>query len=343
MAKTALTTLQKIAVLLKGMPPRALEELLRRLPSHAARIQAELGKLDSSANFDQLRNEVFAELKRDMQMASPASGPSKSAGATPPASASPAPVSPPVIDIRVEGPVEIRPRVNIDPAADPLQSIAKMPPDLLAAALERENSRTISLLLNSLDLEVAAQVYRRLSPTRLKEVSARFTQQGTVPEEVLRRIALAVLQNCKAIAETKETAPTDQSGRDKRIAALLRGLEREARMEMLKVVEESDADMAVRIKSMLYSFEDILRMENASVQKLLSDVDTKSLALSMSTAEPDIQMKLLSNLSKRAQESIKEEMEMIGTPTPAKVKPARQSIVEAIQRLDERGELNLTE
>src|SRR5439155_9662637 len=123
----------------------------------------------------------------------------------------------------------------------------------------------------------------------------------------------------------------------------LRGLERAERTEMLAVLEATDAELTGRVKAMLYSFEDVLRMENISVQKLLSEIDVKSLSLALRGAPPEIEEKILANLSKRAQESLREEISLTGAVPPPKVRAARDTLVEAIQRLDQRGELVLNE
>jgi flagellar motor switch protein FliG len=218
-----------------------------------------------------------------------------------------------------------------------------MPADLLAQALENETTRTISLLMNYLEMEIAGQIYKRLTPAKRKEVSMRFTEQATIDDGLLRRIAQAVLKKCESLRATAVTGAVDPAKREKRMASLLRGLERAERMEMLGVLEQSDAELAGRIKSMLYQFEDVLRLQNISVQKLLTQVDTKSLAQALSDASPELREKLFTNLSKRAQEALKEEIELAGTVPSAKVRPAQQAIADAIQGLDQRGELLMIE
>jgi flagellar motor switch protein FliG len=266
--------------------------------------------------------------------------PAKVQAAAPP----PPEVVKPSVDIRLEGNPSDGPKPAESAAMDePMRVLTSMPPDLLALALESENPRTISLLINGLDIEAAGEVYKRLSSAKRKEVSKRFTEQTFVNEELLKRIAQGVVQKCQALRASPSAPTGEAGGREKRVAALLRGLERAERTETLALLEEADAELAGRVKAMLYQFEDIERMENSSVQKLLSDVDVKSLALALRGAPPEIESKVLANLSKRAQAALREETELAGTVPSAKVKQGRQTIVEAIQRLDERGDLVLIE
>ena len=167
----------------------------------------------------------------------------------------------------------------------------------------------------------------------------RFTEEATVSPDLRRRIAQAVLQKCESLRKAEVPGAAGSGVREKRMASLLRGLERTERTEMIGVLEQSDAELAARVKSMLYQFEDILRMQNISVQKLLTEIDTKSLAISLGGAPAEIREKLFNNLSKRAQESLKEEIELAGTVQAAKASQAQQTIADAIQRLDERGDL----
>ena len=221
--------------------------------------------------------------------------------------------------------------------------MAALPPELLAAALDSENARTISLLINCLEIEAAGEVYKRLSATKRKEVSMRFTEQPTANEELVKRIAQAGLRKCQLLRDSPSAATAENGGREKRLASLLRGLERTERTEMLTLVEQTDPELVRRVKALLYQFEDIERMENSSVQKLLAEVDVKSLALALGGAPAEIESKILANLSKRAQGALREETELIGKVPAAKVRQGRQAIVEAIQRLDERGDLVLIE
>ncbi len=226
---------------------------------------------------------------------------------------------------------------------DPLRAIAAMPPALLTQALESEGARTISLLMNALDIDVAGHIYKRLTPEKRREVSKQFPNQPTVNEDLLRHVAQAVLRKCDALPASAIVGGENPDARDKRLASLLRNLDRADRIEMIAVLEESDAALAVRIKERLYQFDDILRMENASVQKLLTEIDMKSVAMSLSGALDVIRDKLFNNLSKRAQDSLKEEIELSGKVPSAKVSESRKAIAEAIQRLDQRGELLLIE
>ena len=278
-------------VLLKRLDPDVVTKVLRFLdPRHAGLVQTQMAKLDSQGDLSQkmagIVDEAVQILEHDTRPPSAPAVAAKVDGKNQPAKAAVVPERGHGVDIRVGGAPEPQPAappapapLPIDASADPLRVLAELPAELLASALNTENARTTSLLMNCLDIEVASQIYKRLSPTKRREVSLRFTDQVPVGEDLLKRIAQGVLKKCQTLREASPTgAPTEEGAREKRIAALLRGLDRTDCAELVAALEEADAELTGRVKALLYQFEDILRMENTSVQKLLSEVDVKSLA-----------------------------------------------------------------
>jgi flagellar motor switch protein FliG len=332
MTEKAMSGLEKAAVLLKSLPGDVMGKVLGRLDArHAGIINSELEKLKNDGQLSSKLADVLEEAAHILDDAK-----KKPAHPAKPQPAAPAPAT--QVDIRVDGkPGD--PSAPPTAPADPMRALSSLPPELLATALESENSRTISLLINGLDIEVAGEVYKRLSAAKRKEVSKRFTDQPIANEELVKRIAQGVLNKCQTLRDSPVAPAGETGGREKRMAALLRGLERTERTETITMLEQADAELAGRVKAMLYQFEDIERLENTSVQKLLSEVDVKSLSLALRGAPPEIESKILNNLSKRAQAALREETELTGNVPSAKVKQGRQTIVEAIQRLDERGDL----
>ena len=332
MADQSLTSLEKVAVLLKSLPGDLADKVTRHLePRHAGLIGVEIAKLKNDAGLDQKAKAVLEEVAGILARPAAAPPPKKEPIAPPPASQ---------VDVRVDDKLgEPAP----DPHVGPLGALAALPPDLLARVLDTESARTIAILINCLDIDLAGEIYKRISPPKRKEVSLRFTEQPNVSQDLLKRIVQGVARKCQALQASATTVSTEPGERDKRIASLLRGLERAERAEMLTVLQGSDAELASRVKALLFQFEDILRMENPTIQKLLSEIDVKSLAQALYGAAPEVETKILANLSKRAQTSLKEEAELNGKLSSAVVQQARQSVVQAIQRLDERGDLMFVE
>ena len=227
------------------------------------------------------------------------------------------------------------------PAGDPLDEIRKVAPEKLAMALQGETPRTAALLLNLFDVEQAGAVYKRLPPDLRREVSICFTKQVVPPTEIIRRIARGVIEKCNSLGDL--AISTDSAERSKKMAAFVRTLPRPDRLELLKEIEEKEPAIAQAIRGELYQFDDVLLLEGSSIQKLLGELDTKTLATALKTATDEIRTKILSNLSSRAQETLKDEMEMLGSVSGSKGNEARKAVVEGMQKLDAAGELAMRE
>jgi flagellar motor switch protein FliG len=346
MATRTLSGLEKAAVLLKALPADGVAKVLKHLSArNSGLMSSEMAKVEKWADLESVKSGVLEETISIIESAhaAPAISTSPSVPQLPATPSKPeSGHSAAAVDIRIADDHEPEaPILKMKPAeaANPIEALAAQPPDLLALALNDEGARTISLLINRLDIEQASAIYKRLASGKRKEVSMRFAGQPVVSDELLNRIAESVLKKCEILAATSSASLGDDGGPERRMAFMLRNLDRVERTETLAAIESVDAGLAERIKSMLYVFEDILKIEKTSVQKLLAEVDTKSLALSLTGAPKEIQDKIFGNLSKRAQESLKEEIEMAGTVPAAKAKAAQQAITDAIQKLDSRGEL----
>ena len=328
MAAAPMSGLEKAAVLLKSLSPTVVDKVLAYMdPKQAKVLSAEIAKAGARPDLKEAASRVLDEAATVLaeDKSQPAHKPSETA-------------KPTSVDVRVDGTTAIAP-------ADPLAALASIAPELLTKALDSESARTVSLLMNRMDVELAGQIYKRLTSAKRKEVAIRLLDVLPVTDDLLRHMAEAVLKKCQSMSGGVGGvgSVSDQGEREKRMAGLIRSLERTERMETLTALEEADAELAGRIKAMLYLFEDILRMENSAIQKLLSEIDMKALSSALYGAQAEISERILANLSRRAQESLKEEVELSGKVPSAKVKQARTSLEEAMQRLDQRGELVMME
>jgi flagellar motor switch protein FliG len=228
-----------------------------------------------------------------------------------------------------------------DALGDPLAALARVEPEQLAAALKGENPRTVCLILSQLPIEQAGQLFKRLPGELRRAVSVQFASVTAPPLEVAQRIAQAVVRKSRQLKEKPPEPGPDV--RHRNMAGMMRLLDKEERKEVLAALEEHDPTAATAIKGMLYQFEDLLRIEKRSMQRLLGELDTKNLALALKGAEPAITEKVLSNMSQRAQQTLNEETELAATATAAQVEQARKVIVDTIQKLDQAGDLVMLE
>jgi flagellar motor switch protein FliG len=224
--------------------------------------------------------------------------------------------------------------------ADPVAELRLIDSDRLAAALEGEHPRGVATVLSCLDAAKACETLKRLPPEVRKDVFPRLGQAAGGTNDLAIRIAYAIVVKCRAAADE----PAQASGEDKAqmMADMLKSMERVDRMDLLKVLEEQDGALAAAVREKLYVFEDLLVIEGRSMQKLLSEIDSKTLAVALKDAAENIAEKVMGNLSKRARETLTEEISFLSALPAAQVQQAQKAVVEVIQRMDQAGELVMT-
>lgn len=211
---------------------------------------------------------------------------------------------------------------NIDPAQ-------------LVNFIRNEHPQTISLILTQLVPPQAAAVLSELPPELQAEVSLRVA--------TMEKISPGVLKEVEATLEShfSDTAGKDLSvsGGSKTIAEILNIIETSAEKNILQAIEAEDADLAAEIKNMMFVFDDLVLLDDRSVQRLLKEVETKDLAISLKAASEEVKNKIFSNVSERVSVLIKEEIEFMGPMRLSDVESAQQRVVETVRRLEEEGQI----
>ena len=331
------TGIEKVALLLHTLPPESVEKVLAELgPERGQRLRRELENLRQQKGTPEGLDEVMREFEQLLRQ------PDEEA-LTPPASPTPRqlaayrPPSDPEIALpEEEGGKDLSPL-----SGDPVRALESLPPGLLADLLQGEQAHTVSLVLNGLPPEKAGEVLKQLTPEMRRDVSVRLSRLSAGSPELLARIARVLLQKSHALGGKR--GDTSADAKYEKMASMLRCLEKTERTEVLAALEENEPETGRRIKELLYQFEDLLRIQDRSMQKLLSEIDSKTLSVALKGANQAISEKLMNNLSKRARESLKEEMEFVGMVPLAQVRQAQKALVDVIQRLDQAGELIMDE
>jgi flagellar motor switch protein FliG len=223
------------------------------------------------------------------------------------------------------------------PESDPIAALNALPTDTLAAALNGESARTIGIVLSQLSVESAGAIFRQFGSELRKDVSVQIGTSAPPGPEVLNRIARAILIKSRTVKATGANNPVNS--RFKKMAELLRTLDRQERVDALGALQARDAVAASQVSELLYQWEDMLILDQRSVQKVLSEVDSKTLATALRHAADEIKNKILDNMSKRAREGLIEEMEFMTAVTPTQSRQGQKAIVEIIQKLDNAGEI----
>lgn len=326
------TGIEKAALLLFQLPAETADKVLAQLGApRNERLRRELENLRQQEEQPDDLLDIVREFKEMLRQTvgdapPPAPTPAQLAAYRPPSAMDLAPVEEPGLP---------------ELPSDPVRALNVLPPSLLLAVLEDEQAHTIALVLNALPSEKAGEVLRQLTPEMRREVSVRLSRLTSSSPELLARIARALVEKARPLAGKRSDTSAD--ARYERMAGMLRCLEKAERLEVLTALEESEPETALRIKGLLYAFEDLLRIHDRSMQRLLAEIDTKTLSVALKGAKEEISEKVLKNLSKRAREALTEEMEFLGMVPIAQVRDAQKALVDVIQRLDQAGELLMDE
>lgn len=223
-----------------------------------------------------------------------------------------------------------------DPAVDPLQELLNAPPGVLAAAIKIEPPRISALVLKQLPTDISGKVLEQLESEQRRQVIVQLASKSQVHPDV----AKGVLRTIAAVSRTIDPeAAVQEDTRFKTMVGILQSIEREERIKLMDVLAEHDQELAARIDDSLYDFSDLMRIEDRSVQKLLSQLEQKVVALALKSASDEMKQKVFRNLSERVQKMLGEEMELLGVVPASRAEPARKEIANVIRMQDKEGAL----
>jgi flagellar motor switch protein FliG len=201
--------------------------------------------------------------------------------------------------------------------------------------VQNEHPQTIALILTQLRPNQAASVLADLPPELQSEVALRVATMEKVSPEVLKQIE-GVLERQ---FDTSTQGEVSVSGGAKQIAEILNLLDSTTEKRILQSVESEDPELSVEIKNLMFVFEDIVLLDDRSVQRLLKEIETRELAVALKAASEDLKQKIFKNVSDRVVAMIQEEMEYMGPMRLSDVEASQQKIVEAVRRLEEEGQI----
>ena len=203
--------------------------------------------------------------------------------------------------------------------------------------IKNEQPQTISFVLSYLDGAKSAEVFQLLSPDLREEVIERL---GTIESTSLDLVGKIVRSLGKHF-DSKARPAFHHSGGVRVVAALLNSLEKDMSKTLLARLEERNAGLGAAIRKKLFSFEDLNRLTAADLQRVLREVDTANLAISMKSASEQLREKIYGGLSKRAAEGLKEEIDLLGPVRLKDVEMAQDTIIQAVRKLEEEGLISL--
>jgi len=218
-----------------------------------------------------------------------------------------------------------------------IKDIAEMEGRQIFNLVKHEQPQTISFLLSYLDSAKSAEVFSLLGPDLREEVIERLGTIESTSLELVSKIARSLGKHY----DTKVRPAFHRSGGVRSVADLLNQLDKEMSKHLLARLEERNAALGAQIRKKLFSFEDVNRLQPADLQRVLREVDSSNLAVAMKSASEALRERIYASISKRAAESLKEELEMLGPVRLKDVEAAQEAIIQVVRRLEEEGQITL--
>lgn len=231
--------------------------------------------------------------------------------------------------------IEIINRLTASLQVKPFDFARKADPSQIVNFIQNEHPQTIALILSYLDSEKSGQILSSLSHDKQSEVARRIATMDRTYPEVIKEIEL-VLENklSNLVTEDHTTVGGVQS-----IVDILNSVDRGTEKYIMEDLEMSDPELAEDIKKRMFVFEDIITLDNVSIQRFIREIDNNELAVALKGATEEVAELIFSNMSKRLADMIKEDMEFMGPVRLKDVEEAQQKIVNNIRKLEESGEI----
>ena len=217
----------------------------------------------------------------------------------------------------------------------PFDFIRRTDPSHLLNFIQGEHPQTIALILAYLDSQKSALILAELPHNVQADVSRRIAEMKRTSPDVLREVERVLERKLSTLASEDFT----QAGGIDTVVEILNNVDRGTEKIIIEALEEEDPELAEEIKKRMFVFEDIVLLDDRSIQKVLREVDTQELAKALKGVDNEVQEKIFRNMSKRAASLLSEDMDFMGPIRLRDVEEAQQKIVNIIRKLEDAGEI----
>ena len=226
-------------------------------------------------------------------------------------------------------------RITASLQVRPFDFVRHTDPQQLLSFIQNEHPQTIALILSYLSPEQSALVLGGLPPGSQWDVARRIAKMDRITPEVLREVERVLERKLSTVMGQDFTI----AGGIDAVVNLINRVDRGTERNIIEALEEQDPELAEEIKKRLFMFDDIGGMDDRSLQRVLREVDLKDLGLALKGASEDLRQKFFKNMSKRAADMLKEDMDFMGPVRVRMVEEAQQKIVNVVRSLEEAGEI----
>jgi flagellar motor switch protein FliG len=226
-------------------------------------------------------------------------------------------------------------QVNQTIQSAPFAFLQKAESENLLTFIQDEHPQTIALILAHLKPSQASEILVGLPGQKQVEVVKRIANMEQTNPEVIKEVERGLEHRLSAMI----TQTFEKAGGVDTVAEMLNLADRATEKSIMEGLEAEDPDLVEQIRRLMFVFEDIMMVNDKGIQSMLKEVDNEDLALALKTASQDLKDKIFKNMSERASQLIKEDMEYMGPVRVSDVEAAQQKIVDVVRRLEESGEI----
>jgi flagellar motor switch protein FliG len=217
----------------------------------------------------------------------------------------------------------------------PFEFLKRADPSQIGSFIQDEHPQTVALILAHLEPNVAATVLGGMPADIRPEVLLRIATMDRTPPEIVREVERVLERKMASVFSQGFTF----AGGVRDVAEIMNCIDRGTEKAIMADLEERDPELADEIGRLMFTFDDLINVDDSGIQKALREIDQKDLGLALKTASEELKEKILGNLSSRAREMILEEMEFMGPVRVRNVEEAQQKIVGVVRRLEETGDI----
>ncbi len=217
----------------------------------------------------------------------------------------------------------------------PFEFIRKIDASQILNFIQEEHPQTIALILSYLSTGQASTIIAQLPQDKQADVAKRIAQMDRTSPDVIKEVERVLERKLSSLANQDYTL----AGGVDAIVEILNTVDRGTEKHIMETLEIDEPELADEIRKKMFVFEDILTLDDRSIQRVLREVDNNELAVALKSANEDVQNAIFNNLSKRLATMIREDMDFMGPVRMKDVEEAQQKIVNIIRKLEDSGEI----
>jgi len=219
----------------------------------------------------------------------------------------------------------------------PFSFLHSLEPERVAGLLSGEHPQVVAVVVANLPADLAAAVLSALDEDARAQVAVRIGTMGKLPSEAVASIARALSGQ---VLDAYASPDIERSGGGvSTLAAMLNRSDRQVERQVLAAVEAADPELAEEVRRQLFTFEDVLALDDKTLQKVLRAVQPKTLAIALKGASDEALEKFTRNMSENAAKDLKEEMEYLGPLRVSEVEGAQMDIARKVREMEAEGEI----